>query len=52
MISYETPLCESVSLYSDDGILQESGFGDPGTPGSDLVTDEPFPFGVSSLLNF
>lgn len=49
---YEAPLSESVALLADGGILQDSGFGNAGEPGSDLITDDPLPFGLPSLLGF
>jgi len=43
---YEAPLCEIVVFFTEGGILQNSGFGEPGQPGSTLVTDDPLPFGI------
>lgn len=46
---YEAPLCEAVVFITEGGILQTSGFGEPGNPGSTLVTDDPLPFGIPLL---
>ncbi len=43
---YEAPSCEVCAFFAEGGILQTSGFGEPGTPGSTLVTDDPLPFGI------
>ncbi|MBP5483877.1 MAG: hypothetical protein J6X99_06445 [Bacteroidales bacterium] len=50
--SYEAPLCEAVSLYAEKAVLQASGFGNPGDPGTELITDDPLFFLAPSILDF
>lgn len=49
--SYEAPLCEAVSMYAEKAVLQASGFGNPGDPGSELIPDDPLPFMAPILLD-
>jgi len=42
--SYEAPLCQAVSLYAEKAVLQASGFGNPGEPGTELIPDNPLSF--------
>ena len=49
--SYEAPFCEAVSLYAEKAVLQASGFGNPGEPGTELIPDDPLPFMAPILLD-